>query len=124
MTSDQKLTFRVFHEGGSTDVEAANADVARRFVRVLGLSVTKVKLIQPSEGVDTQGRTVSLKAYPVPYSSVVGGGLMLQSADTGQVLFTISFRGTIGGITKDETTALVNGLASLISKHGLEVPAR
>lgn len=64
-----------------------------------------------------------LKAKVTPYSSIVGGGLLLTD-ETGAARFVVSLRGTTAGITKEETEAISSRLASLIEAGGLSVPAR
>lgn len=62
-----------------------------------------------------------LTATTVPYSSVVGGGVLLRG---GQRNFQIMLIGTTNGITKEETEAMSTRIAALINLHGLEVPER
>lgn len=69
-------------------------------------------------------KTIKLRPDKVPYSSIVGGGLTLADSATGQIKFVVSLRGVSSGITKEETKALSDRIAELISEHGLEVPAR
>lgn len=66
---------------------------------------------------------MKLTAKTVPYSSVVGGGLMLCD-ETGRARFIVNFMGATEGITKEETAALSRQFASFISDRELEVPAR
>lgn len=66
---------------------------------------------------------MKLKAQTVPYSGVVGGGLMLTDT-TGRARFVVNFMGTTEGITKEETEALTKQIEAFISEYGLEVPDR
>jgi hypothetical protein len=66
---------------------------------------------------------VKLTADKVPYSSVVGGGLMLKRAD-GSAGFIVNFMGTTQGITKAETAALSERFAWFVNNFGCAVPAR
>ena len=66
---------------------------------------------------------VQLNVQEVPYSSTVGGGLMLTDA-TGRARFIVMFMGTTEGITKEENGALASQIAKLIREHGLTVPRR
>jgi hypothetical protein len=65
---------------------------------------------------------MKLKAEIVPYSSIVGGGLMLTTED-GASAFILNFIGTTKGITKDQTEAISKKIAGWINENGLEVPA-
>lgn len=65
---------------------------------------------------------MKLKAKLVPYSSVVGGGLMLTSED-GVAAFILNFMGTTKGITKKQTEAMAKQIAAWINENGFEVPA-
>lgn len=58
-----------------------------------------------------------------PYSSVVGGGLMLCD-ETGRARFMVLFTGTTDGITKEENNTLAEQFAAWASEHGLQVPER
>lgn len=69
------------------------------------------------------GPLVRLSVDVVPYSSVVGGGLMLKRMD-GRAAFLVNFIGTTEGITKEETTALVNQFAWFMHTYGAFVPER
>jgi hypothetical protein len=51
------------------------------------------------------GEAVKLTTDIVPYSSIVGGGLILKKMD-GRAGFLVNFIGTSEGITKEETGAL------------------
>jgi hypothetical protein len=66
---------------------------------------------------------MKLTAQTVPYSSVVGGGLMLKD-ESGRAAFIVNFIGTTQGITKEETAALSKQFAEFIEQHGLQVPDR
>lgn len=66
---------------------------------------------------------MKLLAQTVPYSSVVGGGLMLCD-ESGRARFMVMLRGTTEGITKEETAALSEQFAAFIAERGLEVPER
>lgn len=65
---------------------------------------------------------MKLKAKIVPYSSVVGGGLMLTSED-GAAAFILNFMGPAKGITKEQTDAMAKQIAVWINEKGLDVPA-
>jgi len=69
------------------------------------------------------GETVRLTADQVPYSSIVGGGLVLKRMD-GRAGFIVNFIGTTEGITKEETAALSEQFAWFASTYGCFVPAR
>lgn len=47
---------------------------------------------------------MKLTAKEVPYSSIVGGGLMLID-ESGRAAFQVMFMGTTNGITKEQTAA-------------------
>lgn len=64
---------------------------------------------------------MKLKAKQVPYSGVVGGGLLLTS-EAGSAAFMIVFTGTTKGITKEQSDAMAKQVAKLINDHGLECP--
>jgi hypothetical protein len=66
---------------------------------------------------------MKLTAKTIPYSSIVGGGLMLCD-QTGRARFIVSFRGTTEGISKDETAALSSQFAAFIKERGLEILER
>lgn len=70
-----------------------------------------------------EGETISLTADIVPYSSIVGGGLMLKTMD-GRAAFIINFMGTTAGVTEAETAALSNQFRWFIHNYGCYVPAR
>ena len=63
---------------------------------------------------------MKFKAKPVPYSGVVGGGLMLTSED-GSAAFILNFMGTTKGITREQTEAMSKQIATWINENGLEV---
>lgn len=65
---------------------------------------------------------VRLSSDLVPYSSVVGGGLVLKK--DGRAGFIVNFIGTTEGITKDETAALSQQFAWFVQSYGCFVPAR
>jgi len=69
------------------------------------------------------GETVKLSAMPVPYSSVVGGGLALNKID-GSAGFIVNFMGTSNGITKAETEALTEQFRWFVNSFGCAVPKR
>lgn len=71
----------------------------------------------------TEHREMRLSAQTVPYSSVVGGGLMLCDP-TGRARFVVNFMGTTEGITKEETAAMSEQFAAWINSHGLTCPER
>lgn len=58
-----------------------------------------------------------------PYSSVVGGGLMLCD-EAGRARFIVTFLGTTDGITKTENDALAEQFAAWAVAHDLTVPER
>lgn len=64
-----------------------------------------------------------MDARPTPYSSVVGGGLILFD-QSGRAAFQLSIIGTSNGVTREENDAIARRLAELINSHGLEVPRR
>jgi hypothetical protein len=64
-----------------------------------------------------------LKAEKVPYSSVVGGGLVLTD-ETGRARFQVAIFGTDKGITKEETAAIGAALANGIPVDGIEIQER
>lgn len=66
---------------------------------------------------------VRLAAKPVPYSSIVGGGLTLVKKD-GSAGFIVNFIGTSEGITKEETAALSERFAWFVNEFGVSVPQR
>lgn len=66
---------------------------------------------------------MKLTANKTPYSSVVGGGLMLTDA-RGRAAFMVIFTGTTDGITKEQDAALADAIAGWINQHGLDVPER
>lgn len=70
-----------------------------------------------------QGDTVRLAADIVPYSSVVGGGLMLKKMD-GSAGFIINFMGASQGITKEETAALAEQFRWFVNTYHCAVPSR
>lgn len=70
-----------------------------------------------------EGEAVKLVADLVPYSSVVGGGLVLKKLD-GRAGFIVNFIGTTEGITKDETAALSEQFRWFVQTYGLAVPSR
>lgn len=66
---------------------------------------------------------MKLKVNITPYSSIVGGGLMLCD-ETGRARFLVNFIGTTEGITKAENNALAKQFAAWIVHEGLTVPDR
>ncbi len=66
---------------------------------------------------------MKLTAQVVPYSSIVGGGLMLTD-EAGAARFIVSLRGTTAGITKEETEAISRQIADMIAERGLTVSSR
>jgi hypothetical protein len=66
---------------------------------------------------------MKLKAQPVPFSSIVGGGLTLVDEE-GRSAFIVSFMGTTNGITKEQTEAMAKAFARWVNENGLEVPER
>lgn len=69
------------------------------------------------------GETRRVFAQPIPYSSVVGGGLTLIEAD-GRAAFIVNFMGTTNGITKEETEAFSDQFRWFVNTFGCFVPAR
>lgn len=66
-----------------------------------------------------------LRAKTVPYSSIVGGGLMLTDTITGEARFIVTVRGVSGGITRRETEIISKALAiGFQGDDGVEVPDR
>lgn len=63
---------------------------------------------------------MKLKAQIVPYSSIVGGGVLLLD-ERGAAVFQIGLRGTSRGITKEQTEIITTRLVELINRCGLEV---
>lgn len=70
-----------------------------------------------------EGETVRLVADQVPYSSIVGGGLVLKKMD-GRAGFIVNFIGTTDGITKEETKAISEQFAWFMQNYGVSVPIR
>lgn len=69
------------------------------------------------------GEIVKLFADVVPYSSIVGGGLVLKQVD-GRAGFIINFMGTTEGVTKEETAALTEQFLWFVRTFGCAVPVR
>lgn len=69
------------------------------------------------------GDAEKLTADLVPYSSIVGGGLMLKKID-GSAGFIVNFMGTSSGITADETKALSEQFRWFVNTYGCRVPTR
>lgn len=65
---------------------------------------------------------IKLFAESTPYSSVVGGGVMLTD-NIGRAKFQIMLIGTTNGITKEQNDHMAARLKELINKHGLDVPS-
>lgn len=63
---------------------------------------------------------MKLTAKEVPYSSIVGGGLMLTD-ESGRAAFQVMFMGTTNGITKEQTAALSRQFGAWAREYGLEV---
>jgi hypothetical protein len=63
---------------------------------------------------------VKLKAQAFPYSSIVGGGVLLLD-EKGAAVFQVGLRGTTKGISKEQTDAITARLVELINRCGLEV---
>lgn len=61
-----------------------------------------------------------LVAKRVPYSSVVGGGVMLTD-ETGTARYQIMLIGTTQGIDKETTDQIADRIVELIQANGLEV---
>lgn len=66
---------------------------------------------------------MKLRAKKVPYSGIVGGGLML-TTEGGAAAFIVNFMGTTRGITREQSDALAEQIEALINAHGLFVPER
>ena len=66
---------------------------------------------------------MKLHATLVPYSSTVGGGLMLLDRK-GQVKFQIMLMGSTEGITKEESDQISDSLCGMINDNGLEIDLR
>lgn len=64
---------------------------------------------------------MKLTSKPIPYSSIVGGGLVLLD-ENGRGRFQIAFFGTTDGISKEQTESLIKQIGGYINKHGLELP--
>jgi hypothetical protein len=69
------------------------------------------------------GPSVKLTTDIVPYSSIVGGGLVLKEM-CGKTAFIVNFIGTTQGITKEETQALSQQFAWFVNTFGCRVPER
>jgi len=67
--------------------------------------------------------SIKLTTDIVPYSSIVGGGLVLKEMN-GKAAFIVNFIGTTQGITKEETKALSQQFAWLVHTFGCRVPER
>lgn len=65
--------------------------------------------------------SLRLTSRIVPYSSIVGGGLLLDNPE-GRPVFTVMFAGTSDGISEEQTAALARQFKTFIETHGLEVP--
>jgi len=65
---------------------------------------------------------MKLKAQAFPYSSIVGGGVMLLD-EKGAAAFQIGLRGTTKGISKEQSDLITMRLVELINRCGLEVEA-
>lgn len=63
---------------------------------------------------------MKLLANIVPYSSIVGGGILLAD-EKGAARFQIALMGTTAGISKEQNDAICRQLAILINTHGLEI---
>lgn len=68
-------------------------------------------------------QTNRMDARPTPYSSVVGGGLILFD-QSGRAAFKLAIMGTSNGVTREENDAIARRIAELVNCHGLEVPRR
>lgn len=64
---------------------------------------------------------MKLTAKQTPYSSIVGGGLVLTD-EAGRAAFMVMVRGTTSGISKEQDAAISAFLARAINEGGLEVP--
>lgn len=65
-------------------------------------------------------QVMRLRGKLTPYSSIVGGGIMLTD-HMGRATFQIVLIGTTKGITKEQNDSLCQQLQDLINKDGLEV---
>lgn len=65
---------------------------------------------------------MKLKLERTPYSSVVGGGLLLVD-EAGRPRFQLALIGTTNGITKEETAAIADAFAAAMPE-GIDVPDR
>lgn len=63
---------------------------------------------------------MKLKAKSIPYSGVVGGGLMLTNED-GSASFILNFIGTTKGISKEQTESMSKQIAVWINENGLDI---
>lgn len=63
---------------------------------------------------------MKLSAREVPYSTVVGGGLMLLDEE-GQAIFQVNFMGTSRGISRQQTQELTRQFKWFVDEVGLEV---
>jgi hypothetical protein len=64
---------------------------------------------------------VKLTSKIVPYSSNVGGGLVLLD-EIGRAVFQVAFMGTTQGITKEQTAELSRQFDWYVNELGLEIP--
>ncbi|HAX40269.1 MAG TPA: hypothetical protein DCY10_05285 [Clostridiales bacterium] len=70
-----------------------------------------------------EGDVVKLAATLVPYSRIIGGGMILSKMD-GRAGFIVNFIGTTDGITKEETEALSEQFRWFVNAYGCAVPKR
>ena len=61
---------------------------------------------------------MKLRAEPIQFSSVVGGGLMLIN-EANRVCFQIAFMGASDHIDREISDALAQRIGGLINEHGL-----
>lgn len=99
------------------DPELANAR------RKISMNEFRQIMRHARSGPKVEGASIKLTAKPVPYSSIVGGGLTLLKED-GLAGFIVNFIGTSEGITKEETAALSRQFEWFVSQIGCAVPAR
>lgn len=64
---------------------------------------------------------MKIRAQPISYSSIVGGGIMLLD-DKGRACGQIAFIGGGSRITSEQDNAMSRQIAALINTHGLEIP--
>lgn len=69
---------------------------------------------------------MKLTAKTIPFSSIVGGGIMLTEETGGGTGFRprgqIAFIGFVPTLNKEQQVNLAEDLAALINEHGLNLP--